>query len=481
MKNGVYQILHVEDNSAQLRNYQYTLKGALDSLKKTFEIVGASNKQEAAAWIFQNQKDLDLIILDIDLGSDESESGLTLVENIYELNPRIPIYVLSTNVDKFKGALDAMKTEQKIRGYDEPLRGSWPDDIRQILEGIPVSVLHLSDIHEGKFFAYDNLVLDKPTLLTELCNTIEHVDFVVVSGDLSSTNTDEDYQKARELLYKVKEHLHLHNCLFVFAPGNHDQNWDATDIHDTRIFSNYLHFINEFYAPEKHTDTVLYYPIETLADDYTTQQSIFDNLISVCAFPDKKTVVVSMNSVNPRDKREKKTTPCSVEKNSAATCGLLSGGEISTEQIQNVKNMLNQLFREHPDTEKYARIATFHHNIFEPSHIERFTWCPTILNEGNLMKFLGDYGFRFVLHGHLHHAENYMFCVGNKNPGISVISTGTLSGTDRNMDRSFCANKVSFYVDNLGRISDAKLTRYTLPNDDYQWKTETIPIRFLDQ
>ena len=120
------------------------------------------------------------------------------------------------------------------------------------------------------------------------------------------------------------------------------------------------------------------------------------------------------------------------------------------------------------------------HNIFEPSHVERFTWCPTILNEGNLMKFLSDYGFRFVLHGHLHHAENYMFSVGSGKPGISVISTGTLSGNS-SMDKSFCANKISYFVDGQGKVSEAKLTKFTLPNDDYQWKTETVPIRFFDE
>lgn len=476
MKDGIYQILHVEDNSYQLQNCKYALEGALKPLGSAFTIIGASNTQEAASSILQRQKELDLIILDIDLGERESKSGLDMVESIYSINPRIPIYILSTNVDKYKNTLDVMKDQQKIRGYSEPLNRPWAEEIMHILEGSLVNVLHLSDIHEGKFFAYNNIVVGKHTPLFELCSRVGNVDFVVVSGDLSSINADEDYRKAHELLARIKEQLGLRNSQFIFAPGNHDHDRDCLD---TQLFSRYLRFVNEFYSSDVSEDCILDYPSETLETDYTSQQSIIDNLISVCAYPAQKTVVLSMNSVNPRDKSEYFTKICFAEEDPNAKCGLLSGGEISSEQIQNAQNKLRQLFKNHPEVENYARIATFHHNIFEPSHIDRFNWCPTILNEGNLMRFLTDYGFRFVLHGHLHHAENYIFCVGNKNPGISVISTGTLSGNDRSLSNSFCANKISFLVDGQGHISEAKLMKFTIPNDDFQWKTEEIPIHFI--
>lgn len=477
MKNGVYQILHVEDNPYQLQNCKYALESALKPLGKTSDIIGACNTQEAESLILRYYEELDLIILDIDLGSRESESGLELVDIIYHVNPSIPIFILSTNVDKYRTALDEMKGKQKIRGYSEPVNEPWAEEIRRILEGRLVNILHLSDIHEGKFFAYNNLVVGKRSLLVELCSLVEHADFVVVSGDLSSTNTVEDYRKAGDLLNKIKEQLGLRNDKFIFTPGNHDRDRNCAD---TRLFSRYLHFINQFYSSNDSDESLLDYPSETLEGDYTSQQSIFDNLISVCAYPAKKTVVVSMNSVNPRDKSEFLSKTCFVEDNPNTRCGLLSGGEISSEQIQNVKNKLEQLFKIHPEAKKYARIATFHHNIFEPSHIEKFTWCPTILNEGNLMRFLTDYGFRFVLHGHLHYAENYIFSVGNMNPGISVISTGTLSGKERSLSSSFCANKISYFVDEQGYLSEAKVTKYTLPSDDYRWKTETIPIRFFE-
>lgn len=475
MKDGIYQILHVEDNKYQLRNCQLAINGVLNPLGKTAEFISAYNIQEAESKIMRHNRELDLIILDIDLGLEETKSGLMLIDEIHHHNPSIPIFVLSTNVDKFESALKEMKSRQRIRGYSEPVNKPWADDIRRILESKLVNILHLSDIHEGKFFAYNNLVVNKTTLLKELCKRVENVDFVVISGDLSSTNSDEDYRNARELLNLLKGDLGLSSNQFVFTPGNHDRDRDCMD---TRLFFRYIHFVNQFYSSDFSYNSILEYPSEMLSDDYTSQQSVFDNLISISAFPAQRTIIVSMNSVNPRDKSEYLTRTCFAEEN--AKCGLLSGGEISSEQIQNVKNKLNQMFRKYPETESYARIATFHHNVFEPSHIEQFTWCPTILNEGNLMRFLTDYGFRFILHGHLHYAENYVFCVGNDNSGISVISTGTLSGKDRNMSKCFCANKISYFVDKQGCISKATLTEYTIPNDAAEWKIEESPIHFID-
>lgn len=475
MKNGVYQILHVEDNKNQLHTCEQTLKGALGN---ACSIIGASTMDDARSRILALHKELDLIILDIDLGTRGDENGLDLLKDIRGINQTIPIFILSTHVNDLKDNLRKMKNQQIIRGYSEPLNQPWADEIKSILEGSSVNILHLSDIHEGKFFAYDKTVLKKDDLLRELCLKVGHVDFVVVSGDLSSINAEEDYYKANDLLAKIKLLLNLSNGQFIFAPGNHDWDWNCAD---TRLFSRYLRFINKFYSSDLSEDCILDYPKTELEDDYTSQRSIYNNLISVCAYPAQKTVVLSMNSVNLRGKHdnflEKK---CFAAENPDVSCGLLSGGEISSEQIQNAKNKLSQLFKNHPEAEKYARIATFHHNIFEPSHIEQFDWCPNILNEGNLMRFLTDYGFRFVLHGHLHHAENYIYCVGNNNPGISVISTGTLSAKDRTLSSSFCANKISFLVDGQGNISETKLTKFSLPNDDFQWKAEEFPIHFIE-
>ena len=470
MKDGHYLILHVEDSENRYTNYRNMVSSTLNKAGIQHELHWVSTVSDATKFILNYRDCLDLILLDITLTENGSETGLDLVNIIWDkICFSIPIFIVSSNVSLYKHVLEQLKSSQKIVGYSESMDEVWTDQLGPILQGREISLLHLSDIHEGQFFALQDLTVPEGSIIRNLCHRLGKIDFVVISGDISSINAKEDYRNAQKLLNSLKENLGLPASRFVFVPGNHDRNWDNTDSH---TFSLFLHFIRDFYG-EAGLPSIGYYPDLGL-QDYSNPQSVFDNLFSIAVFPEQKSLVVGFNSVNPRDTRHNHDIRCGgIEGDSA--CGLISGGEITSEQIVNVQNELDELYRQHPKVRGYTKIAVFHHNVFEAPHIFEMDWRPTLINEGNVLAFLTKHGFRFVLHGHLHYAENYFFRIYSEPQGINIISAGTFSGKDHALDSNFCANKITYYVDAGGTMTKPKLRRFTIPRDRLDWdETELL-------
>ena len=465
MKDGKYQILHVEDNDARYTNYCSLVSSALNKAGIQHELHWACTVADATKFILYNRDHLDLILLDIALTDNGSETGFDLVNIIWDkICLSIPIFIVSSNVSSYRDVLEQMKSAQKIVGYSEPMDEVWTNQLGPILQGREVSLLHLSDIHEGQFFALQNLAVPEGSIIRNLCHRLGKIDFVVISGDISSVNAEADYRSAQKLLNSLKENLGLPASRFVLVPGNHDRNWDCTD---SFTFSQFLHFIQDFYR-EDGLPSIGCYPNLDL-QDYSTPQSVFDNLFSIAVFSEQKSLVVGFNSINPRDTRKNHDVLCeNLERDSA--CGLISGGEISSEQIINVQNELDELYLHHPEVKGYTKIAVFHHNVFEPPHIYEMNWRPTLINEGNVLSFLTKNGFRFILHGHLHYAENYFLRIYSEEQGINIISAGTFSGKDQELDFNFCANKITYYVDASGTMTKPKLRRLMIPRNGLDWE-----------
>ncbi len=468
MKNGRFQILHVEDEHNRFQNYSRMVKGALDERDVPHEIIWADTLENAYAKVFTMQDELDLILLDISLNNMEGKNGLSLIRTMKEKHhSNIPIFVVSANIERYHEVLERFKADQIIQGFSEPIGETWPEQLPDILLGKCISLLHLSDIHNGKFFAYDNLVINRQTVLNNLCRKLEHIDFVIVSGDISSTNSEKDYHAASGLLSSLREKLSLLPQNFVFVPGNHDHDLACNNSH---TFSRYLNFVDNFYGGNLCPDS--HYPNHEL-EDYDTVLQVYNELFCVIVYPEYRTIIVGFNSVNPLDmllNREKKCPVMSDGK----TCSLVYGGEISSEQITYVDQELQSLFERRPEYKQFIKIATFHHNIFEPSHVEKMTWRPTLINQGNLLEFLTKHNFLFALHGHLHYKEVHYYKAYHKPYGLNVISTGTFSGTERVLDTDFCANKITYRVSERGQISFCKLNQLVLPRDGTDWRQSEI-------
>lgn len=473
MGKKTYHILHVEDVEDRFRNYKLMVDGALNEAGLPHEVHWARTIPEAVDYVVSHTDSLDLILLDISLGGDEGETGLNLLERIRgSLHSTIPVFIVSSNVDRYESVLEKLKQEQSIVGYSDPIKNVWPEELRSILERKEVSLLHLSDIHKGKFFGLDGLVIPEHRIIDNLCVQLGKIDFVVVSGDISSVNDERDYRNALKLFDTLKVKLGLPASHFIFTPGNHDRDRTRTDSY---VFAKFLNFIQRFYEEERVRSDNDRYPDVTL-QDYDNPQTVFDQFFSIAIFAEQKTIVVGFNSVNPFDTVENDTIRCGLQGDTK--CGFIYGGKISSEQIENVRLALDSAFENYPEARDYVKIATFHHNIFEPSHVQMMDWCPTLVNEGNLLAFLSDLGFQFILHGHLHYAENYYYRICSKSRGINIVSTGTLGGKHRDLDSRFCANKITYFVDRNGNLMDPQLHRFTISPSDIHWQKFTGTLEF---
>lgn len=470
MKDGRFQILHVEDEYNRYLNYSRMIRGALDKKDVQYDIYQADSLENACKQVLSKGDELDLILLDISLNDNEGENGLSLVQMLRNnFLKNVPIFVVSANVGRYFEKLEQLKNKQMILGYSEPLGDDWPDRLYDILMGKQVSILHLSDIHNGRFFAYDKLIVNKEAVLDDLCKKLGYIDFLVISGDISSTNCEEDYNAAAQLLKSLGAKLSLAPHQFVFCPGNHDHDLELCDSH---TFHRYLGFLKNFYGDDMPEYN--HYPNYEL-EDYDNIRQAYSELFSIVIYPEQKTIVVGFNSVNPMDfkaNREKSCTKGEGEQH----CGLIFGGEIGVEQIVRIDKELKNIYEIHPDYKNFVKIAAFHHNIFEPAHIEQIPWRSTLINQGNFLSFLLKNRFIVALHGHLHYKEVHYYKSYRNQGGLNVISTGTFSGADRAFDTDFCANKITYRVSSRGQVTFLKLFQHTLSKDSIQWNQQEITL-----
>lgn len=114
----------------------------------------------------------------------------------------------------------------------------------------PIRILHLSDLHVEA--GSDATTLLQP-LAQDLCDKdeglgVEHLDYLVVSGDLTNRATPEEFIAAREFLAKLIARFELTAQRVMIVPGNHDQAWDPTpyDFKPARQFDPARHEAGRF-------------------------------------------------------------------------------------------------------------------------------------------------------------------------------------------------------------------------------------------
>ncbi len=137
-----------------------------------------------------------------------------------------------------------------------------------------ILITHLTDIHITEDFDFDLKLASLCKVFTDDSTDIEKA-YLVISGDIANKGKKEEYEKATELIYKIKKYVLENNNLLdiriVLVPGNHDCNFDL----DSQIRANSIKGIN--YKSLGNDDSVLNTCI-SVQDDYWNFYSNFNKL-----------------------------------------------------------------------------------------------------------------------------------------------------------------------------------------------------------
>lgn len=88
-----------------------------------------------------------------------------------------------------------------------------------------ITILHLSDIH---FHEHNNAIANRAKEIATTCYSSSRLSdacFIIVTGDISFSGSEEEYAVARSFLIDIKELIQNEGCKFVeilMVPGNHD-------------------------------------------------------------------------------------------------------------------------------------------------------------------------------------------------------------------------------------------------------------------
>jgi 3',5'-cyclic AMP phosphodiesterase CpdA len=290
-------------------------------------------------------------------------------------------------------------------------------------------VIHLSDIHFGKFHRFraghaigegDLPSRGFPRLIDTLKKDFQGSDvgcpvIVCITGDFAEIASPEEFREAEKFIKEVaKEEIFgcergLENIFVV--PGNHDLIFGAAEIEDrwgpwSTFYQNTFGKASSARDPESRFS--------------------FHNRVS-----DLGAIVVCLNSAeyvkygSPDAKR----------------------GSIDQEQLTQLRRFLKSIPPE--ELNSAIRIALIHHHpILIPALAESEQGYDAVSNAGYLLNELRSFGFQLVLHGHKHRpyhfSEDSFAAFRDKNsPPILVVAGGSVSSTELPPAGHNCYNRLT--------------------------------------
>lgn len=141
---------------------------------------------------------------------------------------------------------------------------------RDVIRAESARILHISDLHLAEGFHAFPLKdgdMDKPSLAAAIYQAVkaEHLipGIVIVSGDLTWSGTEEEFDLAFNCLDAIRSTLGLQRQHFVIVPGNHDIQWtkkanlgagyhfdEKVEVASDVARANYLKFFQRWYGTE---------------------------------------------------------------------------------------------------------------------------------------------------------------------------------------------------------------------------------------
>ncbi|HET9712253.1 MAG TPA: metallophosphoesterase [Pyrinomonadaceae bacterium] len=463
-------MLWAENKKTSFTLYSKRLKSYLKERDVDAEIKWAQTADAVFTALTDPDPEFDVFITDIEMPNYD---GTNTAKFLRTKNPKLPSIIISVHVGEIEidNVLYRLKQANVIDGFFSHLQYSeWCEAVWRLVARRAPSILHLSDIHFGRFHALkrDLRIEDLISPALDAINADGKVDLVVISGDLSSEGKRSELKQADKFLCHVRDVLGLGLEQFVIVPGNHDivRSEESED-----RFATFIDFLNRFYG-KLDDPTIVLRNFSALFESENKQlglehvSHIEESLHSLFIFDDVKTVVIGMNSVISSDQERWNLS------------------EIQPQQLIAISEELNNL---PPHQAEYFRIAVLHHNLFVvPSFTGDGEPERAVRNQGLILHHLIANRVKLILHGHTHYSIGYKylpFFLGRSNATanpIHVFGTGTMSGEETTKAQSyFHMTVIRCDLDDKGRVNTAKVIPYRLVDDALPWEmVNPISISF---
>lgn len=239
--NTCKQILYVENDPEWISTVQEVLA------PPTFSVQVVTSYNHAKLRLLTSPEPFDLVIVNLCLTSENDYEGVLLVEDL--ATQRIPCVVLTGVLTSTRGLYDRYNVlEVLVKGklfnkaefrqaIQRALRASnareRSENVPRLLEAAPVpqsprlTWLHMSDFHFRAEVEWDTEIVLKHLLqdIEGRCtidSSLQKIDFVFVTGDVSFSGKPGEYDNAHEFLKKLGRAAEVRKDRVFIVPGNHD-------------------------------------------------------------------------------------------------------------------------------------------------------------------------------------------------------------------------------------------------------------------
>lgn len=290
-----------------------------------------------------------------------------------------------------------------------------------------VRILHISDIHNGYKWDYNNID-DKAQLVTpnikhdslellrdNLLNLKPKPNYIIITGDIAhqgnSDKQSEFYKLLRDLV-SIKVFPNTNHIVIV--PGNHDV--EKTSIKDwQKKFSDFYALVpNGCVLPIKdlspsaissYKEQIKYYLTHPRAKCSISLPFVIDKK--------KKVIIYALNSCQ--------FCQCTVDS------GTIDMPRVDLNELE-IMRYTFVLLKEHLGAEfyKYITICAMHHNLSSLATFEEDKFFETIPNSGYIKKIFSECNIKLLLHGHKHWPEVYYDTAISDSGGYVGISGSSI-------------------------------------------------------
>lgn len=279
----------------------------------------------------------------------------------------------------------------------------------------PLRILHISDLHLRSDTDPDSML---QPLVADIQNTegglgFEHLDYLVISGDLTNIAAPEEFEKVRQFVSGLINQFQLTSERCIVVPGNHDLSWNEQvyiwkqkRLVKTNNLSegSYLEQGDGFLVRDenlyvqrfKNFSEVFYHPLVMKEYPLSPEEQCIPLL-----FADTGIQFLAMNSCWQIDE-------FFPERSSIYETALTRGLLAADKQIEQAKQT-GQL----ASSTKILRIAVWHHPVTGNEKIQQDAF----------LERLKQANFKLCLHGHIH--EERTDIIGYLHPTRKIYVAGT--------------------------------------------------------